>query len=248
MAIKGKGKTRTRQVARAPRHEPVEVKPPLLMRRWVRVVGAGVAGALIVMLVVWVTNGLRADRAKKDAVAQASSQRAAGLKWQSELEGQIRSAGGAVVPGSPTAPTMFTPVGDAISGLQRGDPPATAAKDLSTAQDQAKAASDALTKFALSDAIRSKGFDVATVNYFLNSQKLVAASFDLYREAAGLAALALDANGAQQKAVVTHAANVKASADALFQQGWSDYQQALYAAHISQTPLGTAGGLPGAGS
>ena len=243
MAIKGKGKTRTRQVARAPRREPVEVKPPFLMRRWVQVVGACVAGALVVMLVVWVTNGLRADRAKKDAAAHAGAQRAAGLKWKTEVEQQVSSVGGSVTPGSPTAPAMFTSVGDAISGLQKGKAPATAAKDLATAQEQAKAASDALTKFALSDAVRSKGFDVGTVNYFLNSQQLIAQSFELYRQAASLAAVALDAQGAQ-KVLAKHAADLKASADQLFQQGWSDYQQALYAAHLVQTPLGAPGGLP----
>jgi len=246
MAIKGKGKTRTRQVARAPRREPVEVQPPLLMRRWVQVTAACVAGAFVVMLVVWVTNGLRADRAKSHATAQAAAQRAAGLRWQTELQQQIQSVGGSIVPGSPTAPTLFAPIGDAITGLQKGKAPAGAAGDLSKAQDQAKAGSDALTSFALADAVRSKGFDVASVNYFLDSQKLIAQSFELYRQAAALATLALDAQGAQQKALTKGASDLKASADQLFQQGWSAYQQALYSAHIVQTP--SVPGVPGAGS
>jgi len=242
MAIKGKGKTRTRQVARAPRHEPVEVKPPLLMRRWVQLVGACVAGVLVVLIAIWVTNGLRSDRAKHDATAQASAQREAGTKWKTELEGQIRAAGGSVVPDSPTAPTMFTSVGDAITGLQKGQPPAHAADALSKAEDAAATGNKALTGFALSDAVRGKGFDVATVNYFLNSQQLIAQSFELYRQAASLAALALDATGAEQKTLAKHAADLKASADQLFAQGWSAYQQALYAAHVVQTPLGAPGG------
>jgi len=244
MAIKGKGKTRTRQVARAPRRGPVEVKPPFLLRRWVQVVGACVAGALIVMLVIWVTNGLRADRAKSDATAQAGAQRAAGLKWKTEVEQQIGNAGGTVTPGSPAPPTVFVPVSDAITGIQKGQAPSGAGDALKKAQDQAKAASHALTTFALSDTVRSKGFDVGTVNYFLNSQQLMAQSFELYRQAAAIAAVALDAQGAQQKLLAKHAADLKASADQLFQQGWSDYQQALYAAHLVQTPLGAPGGLP----
>jgi hypothetical protein len=197
------------------------------------------------MLVVWVTNGLRADRAKNQATDRAAAQRTAGEKWKAELEQQIQSVGGSVVPGSPTAPTLFIPVGDTIGALTNGKTPPKGASDaLSKSQDQAKATGDALTKFALADAVRSKGFDVASVNYFLDSQKLIAQSFELYRQAAGLAALALDAQGAQQKVLAKHAADLKASADSLFQQGWFAYQQALYAAHIVQTPLGA----PGAGS
>ena len=43
MAIKGKGKTRSRPPARAPRPIPVVVKPPFFRRRWVQVVGAFLA-------------------------------------------------------------------------------------------------------------------------------------------------------------------------------------------------------------
>lgn len=248
VAIKGKGKTRTRPVARAPRREPVEVKPPLLMRRWIQVTLAAIAGALVVVLVVWVTNGLRTDRAKSDASAKAAAQRAAGLKWKGTIEQQITSAGGSIASGTPTAPTLFGPVGDAITAMQKGKPAAGASTAVKKAQEAAKSAGAALTSFALSDTVRNKGFDVATVNYFLDSQKLTAQSFELYRQAASLAALALDAKGAQQQALAKHAADLKASADQLFQQGWSDYQQALYAAHIVQTPLGATGAGLGTGS
>ena len=63
MAIKGKGKTKGRQPARAPRRAPVEVKPPFFMRRRVQVALAFVVGILVMMLAVWITNGLRQQRA-----------------------------------------------------------------------------------------------------------------------------------------------------------------------------------------
>lgn len=243
MAIKGKGRTRSRPVSRAPRREPVTVKPPLFLRRWVQVGAAFVAGVLVVTLVVWVTNGLRRDRALSRSNAQASQQRKAGQTWQTELEGQIGKLG-QITPGTPTAPTIFTSVADAIGALAKGKtPPKGSAAALETVRTDAKAASDALTKYGLSDAIRGKGFDVGEVNYFLDSQKLIARSLDLYRQAAALAEIALDAKG--RDALAKQATTAKANADALFQEGWFDYQQALYAAGIVQTPLGGAGGLSG---
>jgi hypothetical protein len=246
MAIKGKGKTKARPVARAPRREPVEVKPPFFMRRWVQVGLAFVAGMAVVMLVVWVKDGLRQQRANNTTKTQASEQRTAGQKWQAELEGAIGKLG-TITPGTPTPPTIFAPVGDTIGALTSGKtPPKGAAGGLKNAQGQAQTTADALQKFDLTGTIRDKGFDVGTTNYFLNSQKLIAQSLQLYKQAAALAALALDATGAQQKALARQAAATKASADALFQEGWFDYQQALFDAHIVQTPLGGGvSGLPG---
>ena len=45
MAIKGKGKTKSRPPARAPRPAPVVRKPPFFARRWVQVVAALVSFA-----------------------------------------------------------------------------------------------------------------------------------------------------------------------------------------------------------
>jgi ferric-dicitrate binding protein FerR (iron transport regulator) len=103
MAIKGKGKTKGRQPARAPRRAPVEVKPPFFMRRRVQVVLAFVAGILAMMLAVWITNGLRQQRADDKAATEAAQQRAAGQKWKTQVESEFGKIG-TISPGAPPAP------------------------------------------------------------------------------------------------------------------------------------------------
>ena len=79
MAIKGKGKTKNRQPARAPRRTPVPVKPPFFARRWVQLVAALLIGMGIVWFLVWVTNGIRAsrdsDQAAKIAIPRIAQRR-----------------------------------------------------------------------------------------------------------------------------------------------------------------------------
>jgi len=236
MAIKGKGKTRARQVARAPRRVPIEVKPPLFMRRPIQASLAFVAGILVMMLVVWVTNGLRQQRAQDQAKGDAATRRSATLGWQREVEGALGKVG-TLTPGGP--PSLLPAIGSTIGALQKGRLPAGAAEALRTAREDASGAIDPLRKFALTDAVRSKGFDKGEVNYFLNSQKRLVEALQLYRQAAALAAAAAGVQGKLRTALADQAAAIQASGDQILQEGWADYQQALFAGGISQTPLST---------
>ena len=235
MAIKGKGKTKGRQPARAPRRELVEVKPPFFMRRRVQVAIAFVAGLLLFMFWVWVTNGIRQDRAEKQTQAEASKQRQAALSWQSTVEGAIGKIG-TINPGG--APTILPDVATTIAGLQKGKVPADAVKTLKRAQDDAQRVIDTIKKVPLADQIRDKGFTAGEVNYFLNSQTRLVEALDLYIRAASVATLAVDATGDARTSLADEAAKIQATADQILQEGWSDYQQALYAGGIAQTPLG----------
>jgi hypothetical protein len=234
MAIKGKGKTKSRPPARAPRREPVEVKPPFFLRRRVQVIGAFLAGIMVMVLGTWVTNGLRQQNAADQAKADASKQRSAGLAWQSTVETSI-GAIGTIAPGAP--PTILPAVGTTIAAIQKGKVPPDAAKTLQQAQDEAKSAIDAISKVKLADQVRDKGFTVAEVNYFLNSQTRIVEALQLYSRAAGVAAIAADASGHTQPALADEAASIQATADQILQEGWSDYQQALFASGISQSPV-----------
>ena len=69
MAIKGKGRTKTRQPVRAPRRGPVPVPVPFARRRSVQVVSAFVTGLLVFWGGVWLTNGLRALRGRRPIYA-----------------------------------------------------------------------------------------------------------------------------------------------------------------------------------
>jgi hypothetical protein len=240
MAIKGKGKTRGRQPVRAPRRAPVEVKAPFFLRRGVQLSVALIAGFLVMMLLVWVTNGLRQQRADKKTKTEASQGRAAAEKWKSSVEGALGTLG-TTSPG--TAPVLLTPIGTMITALQKGDVPKAAAATLQTAQDQAKAAADPLDAYKLVDQISGKGMSEGQVDWFLNSQKRIVQALELYRESAATAALAIDAKGGQRKAIAARALDIKATADAILKDGWSDYQNALASVGIVQTP--TLTGLPG---
>ncbi len=237
MAIKGKGKTKSRPPARAPRREPVEVKPPFFLRRRVQVIGAFLAGIMVMVLGTWVTNGLRQQNADDQAKADASKQRSAGLAWQSTVETAL-GAIGTIAPGAP--PTILPTVGTTIAAIQKGKVPPDAAKTLQQAQDDAKGAIDAISKVKLADEIRDKGFTVGEVNYFLNSQARIVEALQLYSRAASVATIAADASGGTQAALADEAASIQATADQILQEGWSDYQQALFASGISQSPV--AGG------
>ena len=240
MAIKGKGKTRGRQPARAPRREPIQVKKPLFLRRWVQISMALIAGFLAMMLLVWVSNGLRQQRADTKSKAEASAQRAAAEQWKSTVEGALGTLG-TISPG--TTPVLLSQIGTTITALQNGDVPKGTAATLKTLQDQAKAAAGPLDAYRLVDHVSGKGMSEGQVDWFLNSQKRIVQALALYRESAATAALAIDATGVLRKAIAARAFDIKTTADAILKDGWSDYQNALASVSIVQTPALT--GLPG---
>jgi hypothetical protein len=240
MAIKGKGKTRGRPPARAPRRAPVEVKPPLFVRRRVQVSAAFIAGLLVLVAVVWVTNGLRQQRADDEAATEASEQRTAGQAWKSQVEGALGKVG-SLSPGVP--PVLFSAVSGAIASLQKGDGPKDAAAVLKDARSNAKLAIDPLQSYDLVGQVGGKGMSTGQTDWFLNSQTRFVQSLQLYQQAASLAALALEASGDQRTALADRAAALAASAAEILQNGWQDYQNALASVQIVETPA--LGGLTG---
>ena len=239
MAIKGKGKTKGRAPARAPRRAPVEVPVPFFLRRRVQVAIAFVVGMLVVMLSVWVTNGLRQQRADDKQSAEAADQRAAGQAWKGEVEATL-GAIGTLTQGAP--PTLLPTIGDTIAALDKGKVPDGAAKTLQTAQDDASKASEAILAYALVDQIRDKGMTEGQANYFLNSQVRIAEALDLYRQAAAVAELAVAAAQTDRASLVKRAKELEASADQILVEGWNDYQQALASVQIVEAPALPTGG------
>lgn len=243
MAIKGKGKTKGRQPARAPRRAPVTVKPPFFVRRWVQISLALVAGFLLMVFVVWVTNYLRQERADATAATQASEQRAAGQKWKSQVEGALVKVG-TLSPGAP--PVLFPDLATTVSGLQKGKLPDGAAATLKKAQADAKLALDPLEKYVLTDQVRDIGMDEGQVSWFLNSQTRIVQALKLYEQAATQAVLAIAAPDDQRAAIANSAAAVQDRAAEIFQDGWGDYQNALGSVQILDDPLPSLTGPTGA--
>ena len=242
MAIKGKGKTKGRQPARAPRRAPVEVKPPFLMRRRVQVLLAFVAGILAMMLAVWITNGLRQQRADDKAATEAAQQRAAGQKWKTQVESEFGKIG-TISPGAP--PALFPDLTTTIAALQKGKVPDGATSTLTTTQAGAKSAAANLKAYKLADSVRDIGMDEGQVSWFLNSQARYVQALQLYEQAAVIAALAVDAPDAQRADIVDSAAAIQKEADAALQAGYNDYQNALASVQIFDSPLTSLTGPTG---
>ena len=236
MAIKGKGKTKARQVAKGPRRAPVPVKPPLFTRRPVQVVGAFVLGILAMMFLVWVTNGLReqdrADRAREREAGKLERTRSVVEAWQVTVEGAV-GAIGTVTPGAPLS--LLPAASAAIDGVAAGDDVRGAAGTLSEAGDGLTSAISSLDDYALVDRIRDKGFDVTQTNYLLNSKTKMLEALRIYREAVAIAQRSL--NG--ESGLGDIATALRDQAVNLFSDGWRDLDQVKQSVGIN--PI--AGGL-----
>ncbi len=245
MAIKGKtkGRSRGRAPARAPRREPVTVKPPLFQRRWVQAIVALLVGAFAVVMVVWVTNGLRQERAD-DAEAEAdATRRAAAQEWQKTLEGELSKLG-TITAGA--APAVLDPLSGAIDGLADGKAPAETEATITDALTLTKAAAKALDDFDLTGTIADQGFDVEETNYLVNSRTKIVHALRLYEQAALLARLALAAEGEERIELAKRAVAVRDLGNALLNEGWTDYQQVMFAVGLAQVAQPT-GIIPGLG-
>jgi hypothetical protein len=243
MAIKGKtrGRSRGKAPARAPRREPVAVPKPFLQRRWVQLVAAALAGALAVLFVVWVTNGLRQERADTEEADAAATRRAAAQEWQQTLEGEVGKLG-TISPGVP--PTVLEPLSGSIDGLADGKAPDGTDATISDALTLVRAAAETLGDYELTETIADQGFDVEETNYFLNSQSKVVHALKLYEQSALLAQAALAAEGQERVALARRAVAVRGVATSLLNEGWNDYLQVMYAVGLTQVARPT-GIIPG---
>jgi hypothetical protein len=243
MAIKGKtkGRSRGKAPARAPRREPVAVQPPFIRRRWVQLVGAAVAGALAVLFLVWVTNGLRQERAADEEADAATTRRTAAQEWQKTLEGEVGKLG-TISPGVP--PTVLEPLSGAIDDLSDGNVPDGTDATIADALTLARAAAKTLGDYDLTATIADQGFDVEETNYFLNSQSKIVHALKLYEQSALLAQEASTAQGQERVALARRAVAIRDLATSLLNEGWNDYLQVMYAVGLAQVQQPT-GIIPG---
>jgi hypothetical protein len=237
VAIKGKGKTRPRPATRAPRREAVPVPVPWFGRRWVQVVAAFVVGVLTMMAFVWVTNGLRDERATSKESEELLQQRTAAQSWQQTVESQLNTVGDLTGP----LPQIQPELAAAIRDLGDGKPVDGADATAATAQTATKKAADELAKFDLSETIRDRGFDPNDVQSLLNSQEKLVAGVRSYGSAARLLEIALNAEGDPADELLTVAKGEIAQASELIASGWNDLKNGLAAVGISV-------GAPQAGS
>jgi hypothetical protein len=232
MAIKGKGRTRTRQPVRAPRRGPVPVPVPFARRRGVQVVAAFVAGLLVFWGGVWLTNGLRAQDTSERNRERELLRRRAGAAWEDLIATEL-GAIGQVQESQP--PVVLPQVRSVISALA-DDTPKTAVRTLEGAANDAREVIDTIDAYDLSGLLRNKGFDEAAVLRFLSSRDEVTTSIEVYRQAALLGVLAADLEGKDRRTALARAEALLSDADAALLRFQTHQREALAAAGIVQPP------------
>lgn len=244
MAIKGKSRSKAKgkQVSRAPRREPVHVKPPFFTRRWVQITIAAVGGAVVVLLAFWVIRGIHADRATSASQADAAKRVAAARKWETVLGGALTPIATQGQTGAP--PTLFVNLGPVVASLAGGKAPKGATTTIKQVSDGVTTATGALAKSTVAATLQNQGFTAAQINSFIAAQDLIDQSLTLFGKTADSAKLALSAKGTTMKQLAGAALAEQESATALFQKGWSAFVEALLEAGVN----GASGSSAGAGA
>jgi hypothetical protein len=237
MAIKGKGRTRTKQPVRAPRRGPVPVPVPFFRRRGVQVVGAFLVGSLVFWGGVWLTNGLRAQDTSERDREQELLQRRAGAAWENLVATDV-GAIGQIQEGNP--PAILPQVRAVITALAENTPK-DAVSTLQTAAEDAMKAIEGIAGYQLSSSLSDKGFEQGDVLRFLSARDELVSSIQLYREAALLGVSAADLEGKDRAAAIARAESVLNLADAAVLRFQTDQTEALAAAGIIRQPT-----IPGA--
>ena len=150
MAIKGKGRTKGRQVARAPRREPVPVPVPFFRRRWVQIGLAFVIGLGVATTTVWATNGVRDNRRIEDEAADLIAQKTALETWRAKLDVQLATVGVLQYPNPPSVGERLATV---LGQIVRGEETSISAEQLRQDADALKAAAKELEDYDLSDVV-----------------------------------------------------------------------------------------------
>jgi hypothetical protein len=237
VAIKGKGRTKTKQPVRAPRRGPVPVPVPFAKRRGVQALAAFLAGLLVFWGGIWLTNGLRQEDRASRTEAQDLLKRRAASAWKSLVETEVGTIG-TVQEGTP--PVILPQIPAILTALANRTPEDVVAT-LKDAAAGAKDVSATIGAYALSRSITEKGFDAAGALRFLSARDELVLALDLTRESAllGVAAARLDV--ADRGAVLARAQSLLAQASAAMARFQADHAQALSAAGINVQPT-----LPGA--
>lgn len=239
MAIKGKGKTKARQVARAPRRAPVEVPEPLFRRRWVQVTAGVLLGAFAVLTVIWVTNSLRTSTRESDEAAAAERRRDALSSIQTDIETPLGTVGQLQ---DPLPPIVAPQVREAAEALAKGKGAPVETEALEQLAEDLGAAATALEGIDLDGAIREadEAFDVGQVEALIAARaQLVGALRDL-EQGATVVVVGLQADDPTVAEEMASTATALAdSADALLANAWRAYRNELAAAGLA----GSTGGV-----
>ncbi|MBI4261805.1 MAG: hypothetical protein HY658_14720 [Actinobacteria bacterium] len=209
MAIKGKGKTRSRRaVAGGPKPVYVVPRKPFLRRRSTRVGAVGLLVAVVggVLLGVWM-NQRAADR--------LALRREAVLEFAARLEQPLSPI---ATPLPPTGLKLFADLGDLVAQLREGSiDPSVAIRQADSNGRLAESAGEAVADIPAADLVRDKGMPIE----LLDTKEATVTSLDVFAQATELIRLAAEAGpGDEREDLLDVAERMLATADSLFSSGY----------------------------
>lgn len=250
MAIKGKGRTKARGVARAPRAAYTPPPVPWYSRRWVQVTAAFLAGIMAVALFAWVRGNLRRADLDRERRRQQSQMRTVMRDYQGRMDPILTEVGQA----QPPIFRAFPRLGETIDAYKNGD--ASEAEVRQTASSTARTAGnvyDAMTEIDTASLFRGRGrLPAGFTRDVIASKSQLSHAVKEYEESSVILGLAVDARGSEHADLLKAADELQNSADTLFADGYNAYYQAQTAAGTFQPPQpglpgGAIPGLPGGG-
>lgn len=242
MAIKGKGRSKTRQVTRAPRQGYTPPPVPWFSRRWVQLVAALLVGIVAVALFAWIRGNLRAADRDRVERRQQAEMRTVMQRYQAGMDPILSQVG------QPQPPVFlaFPRLGETIDAFQKGD--ASTKEVVETASATEKTAGDAGDAMAEVDAAsllqQHQDLPGTFTREIATSKSAMSHAITMYEESAILLGLAADATGDLQADLLSSAKELQTSADTLFADGYQNYFDAQVEAGTYQ-PTQPATGLPG---
>lgn len=241
MAIKGKSRSRgARAVARGPKPAYVPVRAPLLRRSglWISL-GTILVVALIGALAFGVVQQ-RNDERERETVRRMAT---AVNQYRGQIDPVISTLGS---PLPPTGFDAFPQLETAVASLEEADAGPGALDRASTAADEvassARSAIALVEQIPVTDLLRGRDFSREFVLYVINSHENFVRSLQLYREAALLTTMAVDAGeGGERADLVSRARGVLTAADEEFARAYSEYVEAQATAEVFEPfPPGAA--------
>lgn len=211
MAIKGKGKTKSRQVARAPKPGYTPVRPLFFQRRWVQVTAAFLLGLGVVLFIAWIRAGLSNQTEDRERRERETVARSAMTEFKAAVEPALAQVGQQT---PPIGFDAFPNLGPAIEGLGEGkiderEVEATA----SSVEETASTGATMLEKLEPSEIVGGKGLGARLVSSAIDARNGMLQALRLYERSAILLARAVDAEGTERDTLIDAAADLDAVAD-----------------------------------
>ena len=211
MAIKGKGKTRSRRVIAAPpRPQLVVRKKPVLARRstWIAV-GAVVLAGILVAVFIGVGNLMDSRKLNRQAAAVQ--------QYVNLVTAQLPAT---AQPLGPTSWNLFPDLDQRMAALDSGDLPAAEARTEAKAfAEAAKKSADGIEAIKVRDVIPD---EFPEVRIALNEAQFeMVQGLQAYESVAHFFEAAADVTGDARSAIITEATALSAQAGVLFNRGWA---------------------------